>query len=136
MRIFFLEKSYTKWGRENILRPFSKKLKLSISLDQWPKLFTVSFYSMPSWGLSKYIKIKPTFTYFYLIQSFFKKQKEIWNYSPGLLFSMLFEEFPFEETPSFLHAFLLFYPIKWPNFDVWLPLLREILNNRFIIIVC
>ena len=30
----FLEKSYTKRDGETIHRPFSKKLKLSISLDQ------------------------------------------------------------------------------------------------------
>ena len=30
----FLEKSYTKFGGETILRPFSKKSKLSIPLDQ------------------------------------------------------------------------------------------------------
>ena len=30
----FLEKSYTKYSGETIPRPFSKKLKLSISLDQ------------------------------------------------------------------------------------------------------
>ena len=30
----FLEKSYTKCGGETILSPFSKKSKLSISLDQ------------------------------------------------------------------------------------------------------
>ena len=34
MRNIFLEKSYTKYGREFIPRLFSKKLKLSISLDQ------------------------------------------------------------------------------------------------------
>ena len=34
MRNIFLEKSYTKYGGETILRPFSEKLKLSISLDQ------------------------------------------------------------------------------------------------------
>ena len=34
MRKIFLEKSYTKCGRETIPRPFSKKSKLSISLDQ------------------------------------------------------------------------------------------------------
>ena len=34
MRNIFLEKSYLKCGRETIPRPFSKKLKLSISLDQ------------------------------------------------------------------------------------------------------
>ena len=34
MRNIFLEKSYTKCGEETIPRPFSKKTKLSISLDQ------------------------------------------------------------------------------------------------------
>ena len=34
MRNIFLEKSYTKWGGETSPKPFSKKSKLSISLDQ------------------------------------------------------------------------------------------------------
>ena len=34
MRNIFLEKSYTKYGGETILKPFSKNSKLSISLDQ------------------------------------------------------------------------------------------------------
>ena len=34
MRSIFLEKLYTKCRGENIPRPFSKKLKLGISLDQ------------------------------------------------------------------------------------------------------
>ena len=33
-RNIFLEKSYTKFGGEPIPRPFSKKSKLSMSLDQ------------------------------------------------------------------------------------------------------
>ena len=34
MRSIFLEKSYRKYGGETSPRPFSEKLKLSISLDQ------------------------------------------------------------------------------------------------------
>ena len=34
MRIIFIEKWYTKWGGEASPRPFSEKLKLSISLQQ------------------------------------------------------------------------------------------------------
>ena len=34
MRNIFLEKSYRKYGEEASPRPFSEKLKLSISLDQ------------------------------------------------------------------------------------------------------
>ena len=35
----FLEKSYTKCGRETIPRPFSKKSKLSLTLDQHFKVY-------------------------------------------------------------------------------------------------
>ena len=38
MKNTFLEKSYTKCDEETSLRPFSEKLKLSISLDQQPKV--------------------------------------------------------------------------------------------------
>ena len=34
IRNIFVEKSYTKWGAETFSRPFSKKSKLGISLDQ------------------------------------------------------------------------------------------------------
>ena len=43
MRNIFLEKSYTKCGGETIPRPFSKKSKLSISLDQQSEVL-YSFY--------------------------------------------------------------------------------------------
>ena len=39
MRNIFLEKSYTKCVGETNPRPFSEKLKLTISLDQWSKVF-------------------------------------------------------------------------------------------------
>ena len=38
MRNIFPEKSYTKCGGETSPRPFSEKLKLSISLDEWSKV--------------------------------------------------------------------------------------------------
>ena len=38
MRNIFLEKSYTKYGGEASPRPFSEKLKLSISLNQYSKV--------------------------------------------------------------------------------------------------
>ena len=37
-RNIFLENSYTKCGKETIPRPFLKKSKLSISLNQLPKI--------------------------------------------------------------------------------------------------
>ena len=59
--IIFLEKPDTKCGGETSSRPFSKKLKLSIS--------------MPSWGLSKYIETKLQTTCIYLILSYFEKKR-------------------------------------------------------------
>ena len=43
MRNTFLEKSYTKYGREAIPRLFSKKAELSISLDQYSKILYILF---------------------------------------------------------------------------------------------
>ena len=39
MRSISLEKSYTKCGGETSPRPISEKIKLTISLDQWPKVW-------------------------------------------------------------------------------------------------
>ena len=43
MKNTFVEKSYTKCGKETILKPFSKKIKLSISLDQYSKVSYILF---------------------------------------------------------------------------------------------
>ena len=43
VRNIFLEKSYTKWGEETILGPFSKKSNLSLSLDQYSKVLRSLF---------------------------------------------------------------------------------------------
>ena len=84
MRNFFLEKSYIKCSGEPIPRPFFKKSELSNSL----KFYTVCIYYMPNWGLSKCIETKLHTTCNCLIQSFIKKQKEVWNQSSCLIFSM------------------------------------------------
>ena len=41
MRNIFLEKSYTKSGKETIPRPFSRKSKLTKSLDQYSKILYI-----------------------------------------------------------------------------------------------
>ena len=43
MRNIFLEKPYTKSGRETIPRPFSRKSKLTKSLDQYSKVLYILF---------------------------------------------------------------------------------------------
>ena len=37
----FIEKSYIKRGGKTIPRPFAKKSKLSMALDQWSKIFSL-----------------------------------------------------------------------------------------------
>ena len=54
MRNIFFEKSYTKYGGETSSRPFSEKLKLSISLDQESKTLYSLFLL---WGKLRAIKI-------------------------------------------------------------------------------
>ena len=71
-----LEKLYTKWGVETIPRPFSKKSKLGVFLDQWSKVFTVCFDCMASCGLLKCIETKLLTTFFYLSYKPFLKNKE------------------------------------------------------------
>ena len=44
VRNIFLEKSYTKYDGETSPRPFSEKLKLSISLDQESKVSYSLFF--------------------------------------------------------------------------------------------
>ena len=53
LRKIFLEKSYTKCGGETIPRPFSKKSKLSISLDQYFQVLYILFSLFAKLGLSK-----------------------------------------------------------------------------------
>ena len=55
MRRILHEKSYTKCGRETSLRPFSGKLKLSISQDQKSKvLYSLSLLNPKLWAIEIY----------------------------------------------------------------------------------
>ena len=55
MRNIFLEKSYTKCGGETSPRPFSEKLKLSISLNQWSKvLYSLFLLYGKLWAIKIY----------------------------------------------------------------------------------
>ena len=73
LTIIFLEKACTKCGGEVILRRFSKKSELSLSLDQSSKVLYGLFLFYGKLRL-KYIEAKPQTTGFYL-----GKQKEFWN---------------------------------------------------------
>ena len=124
LRNIFLQKPYTICGGETSPRPFSEKLKLSLSLDQQSKVLYSLF--LLCWGLSKYIETKLPISCFDLILSFVKKSER--GLKPVSM-------------PHFLHnfwrkIFLLLYSINWPNLIVWLPLLCEILGNMCTAIVC
>ena len=53
MRTIFLEKLFSKCGGETIPRPFSKKSKLNISLDQYYKVSYNLFTLYDKWGAIK-----------------------------------------------------------------------------------
>ena len=73
MRNIFLEKLYRECGGETGPKPFSEKLKLSISLDQYSKVLCSLFLLYAKLRLSKYIETELETACFYLILSFFKK---------------------------------------------------------------
>ena len=64
MRNIFLEKSYTRCGGEASPRPFYKKSKLNISLNERSEMLKVSFSCMSNGGLPKFIKTKVLATSF------------------------------------------------------------------------
>ena len=126
LRNIFLEKSYTECGGETIPRTFFKKSKLSISLDQYSKTLYILF----------------------LLLAKLRTIKIDWNYAaehlplPQIkLFKKTKKALELVSLPHLLHdfwrqIFLLLYYFIWPNFNVWLPLLREILGNMCIAILC
>ena len=72
-----------------------------------------------------------------------KKLYKTLDYSSSDMLNFDFSEkglglvFPPHFVYDFLSKmFLMLYSISWPNFTVWLPLLREILHNMCIAIVC
>ena len=102
-----------------------KKSKSSISLNQYSKvLYILFFFVSQVEDYRNWLKLsyRPLI---YLKKAFWKTKRGL-----GLVF-----------LPYFLHDFwrkffLLLCPFTWPNFNVLLPLLREILGNMCIVIFC
>ena len=89
---FFL-KSHTQNVLEKLFPDlFLKNQNLAYFWINCLKFYAICFYCMPSWRLSKYIENKLQTTCFYLLRSFFKRQKGVWNWSLCLIFCMIFEE--------------------------------------------
>ena len=74
MRNIFLKKSYTKWGRETIPISYSKKLKLTICLDQLSKvLHSLVFIVWQFEGYRNVLKLSWGPLGFTSYKAFFKK---------------------------------------------------------------
>ena len=106
MKSIFLQKSYTKYGAEASPRPFSEKWKLSISLDQLPKVSDSLFLLYAKLRAIKIYWNQAACHMHLPHMKLLKKQKEV-------LVSL----------PYFLHnfwrkIFLLVCSIKWPSFIV------------------
>ena len=72
-RTFFLKNSTQNVVEELFPEPVLKNYNWAYLWINSLKFYTVCFYCILSWGLSKYIKTKLDTTCFYLISRFFKK---------------------------------------------------------------
>ena len=89
----FLEISYTEYGGETSPRPFFKKSKLSIYLDQQSKVLYSLYLLHTKLRVNRNIlKLSWRSLAFNSYKAFLKKQKEVWNQCPCLIFSMILEE--------------------------------------------
>ena len=86
----FLEKSYTKWCGDISPRLFLKNQNCAYLCISGQTFYTAIFYCLTNWRLSKYIlklSCKPLAIASYKA---FKGTKDDWNYSPFLIFCMIF----------------------------------------------
>ena len=125
MRNIFLEKSYRKCGRELFAGPFLKNLNWAYLWFNILKLYIFCFNCLPSWGLSKVIETKLQTICFYFIWSFLKNKKR-----SGTSLSASFSAWFLQKNISVV----IFYCLT--KFKCLFALLREILGNMFIAIVC
>ena len=125
MRNIFPEKPYTKCGEEVSLRPFYKKSKFSIPLDQLSEMLWRLFLLYGQVDVYQNIlKLRWWPLAFTLCKVFLKHKKRSRTSLPT----------------SFLHGFwrkifLKLYFRNWTNFIGWLPLHLEILGNMCIVII-
>ena len=85
MRNISVEKPYAKCGEETISRPLYINISICSS-------FIHFVFIMLIWDISNIVKPSSRSRAFTLSKAFLKKQKEVWNESPRLIFWMIFEE--------------------------------------------
>ena len=127
MRNIFLKKILYKMWWRNYSQTLFSKFEIELISGSIVQNFIKSvFIVCQVGGHLDIIETKLQTSCFHLIYSFFMKQER----GLGLV-----------SLCHFLHdlwgkIFLLLHSINWPNFNVWLPLLREILCNMCIVIAC
>ena len=125
-RNIFLERTFTKYGGETSSQTLSQKITIEHISGSTAWIYIVCFYCMPSWKLSRYIEAELLTTSHLLLPciKLFLKIKRVLQLLPHFLHDF------------WIKVFLLLYSITWSNFIVWFSLLREILGNMCIVIVC
>ena len=91
MRSFFLKNHIQNVLEKLFLDPVLNNQSWTYLWINSLKFYTVCFYCILSWGLSKYIETKRKTTCFCLIKAFFLKKK-FWSRSPCLISCMIFVE--------------------------------------------
>ena len=125
-REWFSWKIICKCGGNTSPRPFSKKSKLSIALDQQSKvLYSLFLLYVQVQGYRSLLKGAEHLLLPHIKLFFFFKKKKGYGTSSATLFSAWF-----------LKIFFTLCSINWPNFTVWLSLLLEVWTNMCIVITC
>ena len=88
----FLGKSYTEYGGETSPRPFFKKSKLSICLDQQSKVLYSLYLLYTKLRANRNILKLSCRSLALTSHKAFLKNKQVWNQCPCLIFCMIFEE--------------------------------------------
>ena len=107
MRDIFLKKSYTKYDRKTIPRPFSKKTKLRISVDQQPNVLysLLLLYAKLGYSYQDALKLSCRSLASTSCKAFLINK----NWFPYLMICMIFEE------KYFFCYILLSYQISLSN---------------------
>ena len=120
---FFL-KNHQKYAVEELFPdPFLENQNEVYSWISNLKFYTVCFYCMPSWELSKYIETKLQTTCFYFIEDLKNKKRSETSLSPSF-------------SAWFLQKIASNYILLNNQILLSVPLLSEILSNMCIVIVC
>ena len=106
----FKKKTYAKYCQEPSTRPFYKKSKLSISLNQQSEILCNLFL--------------------------FYAQGEVYPSSKVSTTCFDLVSLPHFRQDFWRKIFLTLYFIDWPNFIAWLPLVLETLVNKCSVIIC